>query len=290
VALLWESGGGFAAALYAFHPLPVTETAGEGHVGSLGVALLLATVLYLSGSLTVRRRFAAGLAYGLSLMTKYVALAAVLPISRRGKAICLASALTLATILWAAASRESGPAGGLDQFVTRWDFNSILYPAGVRLMEISRLPETAKDLWIEWKDRWGNPRWSERAFPYFYPEFFSRAMLGLILTGFLIVIGLRVRDLETATLASIGALLLFSPTLYPWYVIWVLPFAALRREPAFLYLSFCIPISYALAHPLPGVAPGAVLAAEYVPFLILLAVTVRAGVRAMPGWKRPQAK
>ena len=51
VAILVASGwpgAGFAAGLYAFHPLPVTESAGEGHLDSLGVALLLASVAHLS--------------------------------------------------------------------------------------------------------------------------------------------------------------------------------------------------------------------------------------------------
>jgi len=267
-------GGAFGAALYAFHPLPVTEAAGEGHVDSLGAALLLATVLYLSGRPSLRRRTAAGLALALSILTKYVAAAAALPIFRRGRLVCIASTLALSSVLWFAASRQARPAGGLDQFATRWDFNSVLYPAAVRLMEATRLPETAKDLWVDVKDRWGSPRWADRVFPYFYSAFFARALLALLLAATLVAILLRVQDLETATFASLAALLLFSPTLYPWYLIWILPFAAKRREPAFLFLSFCIPIAYALAFPLPGVTPAVILAVQYVPFAILLALTI----------------
>jgi hypothetical protein len=277
--LLASPGGSFGAALYAFHPLPITEAAGEGHVDSLGAALLLAAILYLSGRVSLRRRVAAGLAYALSVLTKYVPLAAALPVFRKGRLACLASALTLSGVVWLGATRGAGPGGDLGQFATRWDFNSVLYPAGVRLMEATRLPETAKDLWIECKDRWGSPRWADRVFPYFYPAFFSRALLGLALSAVLIAISVRVRDVEAATFASLGSLLVFSPTLHPWYLLWVLPFAAKRREPAFLFLSFCIPISYALAFPLPWVSPAAILAVEYLPFAILLALTVwtRAG-------------
>ena len=41
------TGAGYAAALYAFHPLPIVESAGQGHLDSLGVALLLAALVYL---------------------------------------------------------------------------------------------------------------------------------------------------------------------------------------------------------------------------------------------------
>ena len=73
------------------------------------------------------------------------------------------------------------------------------------------------------------------------------------------------------TRASIAALLLFSPTLHPWYLLWVLPFAAERREPAFLYLSFAAPLSYGLLYPVPGLSPTAIRVLEYGPFAALLA-------------------
>jgi len=220
------------------------------------------------------RRVASGLALALSVMTKYVAVAAALPIFRRGRAACVLSALFFSSALWFWGSLGSSPAGGLGSFATRWDFNSVLYPSAARLMEVSRLPDTAKDLFIEWKDR-RNPPWAQRVFPYFYPEFFARVLLGGMLAACLLWIAIRVRDLETAVFLSVGALLLFSPTLYPWYLVWILPLAARRRDPAFLYLSFAIPISYALAFPLPGVSASLVLALEYVPFVAFLSTSTR---------------
>src|SRR5262249_60333519 len=105
--------------------------------------------------------------------------------------------------------------------------------------------------------------------------FLARALLAVLLAAILLGIGLRVGALQAAVFASLAALLLLSPTLYPWYLLWVLPFAASRREPAFLYLSFAIPLSYALLYPLPGASTGLVLACEYIPFLALLLLTAR---------------
>jgi hypothetical protein len=286
VAFLWGWGGtrgSFAAALYAFHPLPVTEVAGEGHIDSLGAALLLSSLVYIGS----RRRVAAGLAFAASVLIKYIAAAAALPFFRRTRAAGAVSVLALVSVLWLLASREAAPAGGLAQYVTRWDFNSVLYPVAVRLMETSRLPETAKDLFIDWKDRRGNPPWAERVFPYFYSAFFARVALAAGLVVLLAAIGIRVRDPEAAVFASLAALLLFSPTLYPWYLLWLLPLAAKRREPAFLFLSFCIPISYALTFPLPGVSAPMVLALEYIPFAILLARTLWSSKRASPASTMP---
>ena len=62
-----------------------------------------------------------------------------------------------------------------------------------------------------------------------------------------------------------------------------LPFAAKRREPAFLYLSFAAPISYALLYPLAGGSAPAVLLTEYAPFAALLGWTLaKRGPHAPP--------
>ena len=90
----------------------------------------------------------------------------------------------------------------------------------------------------------------------------------------LLFVAIRVPDLAKAAFVSLGALLLFSPTLYPWYLVWILPLAARRRDPAFLYLSFAIPISYALTFPLPGVPASLVLGVEYVPFAVFLSTSL----------------
>ncbi len=271
VALLAEAGGtgaGFAAALYAFHPLPVTEAAGEGHVDSLGVALLLASLAHLAR----RRRSIAGVAFALSALTKYVCLAATIPLLRRGRCKFLAAAAAATAVLWLAASRPgASPLGGIGRYATRWDFNSPAYAAASLLMDATRLPEAAKDVFVDLKERWRNPDWTQAVFPYFYSAFFARALLAAVLAAALLLIALRVRDLEAAVLASLAALLLLSPTLYPWYLLWLLPFAARRREPAFLFLCFSAPLSYALLYPLPGISRDLVYGLEFGPFALLLA-------------------
>ncbi len=279
VALLASSGGpgaGFAAALYAFHPLPVTETAGEGHVDCLGVALLLASLSHLARG----RRALAGVAFSMSVLTKYVSLAAVIPLFRKGRCKFLAAFALFAPVLWFGAWRPgASPAAGLGGYAMRWDFNSPLYGGAVSVMDASRLPEKAKDAFIAWKARWNDPPWTREVFPYFYSAFFARVLLALLLAIALVAAALATRDLEAGVFASLAALLLFSPTLYPWYLLWILPFAAKRLEPAFLFLCSCAPISYALLYPLPGVSRGLVLACEFVPFAVLLAWTLGSATR-----------
>ncbi|HEY7216414.1 MAG TPA: hypothetical protein VIC28_17465, partial [Thermoanaerobaculia bacterium] len=47
-----------------------------------------------------------------------------------------------------------------------------------------------------------------------------------------------------ATGRLFGRLLLLSATVYPWYVLWVLPWAALQRRTAWLALSALSLLSY----------------------------------------------
>ena len=270
VTLLLASGGAgarFGAALYAFHPLPVTETAGQGHLDSLGVALLLAAVVYLSR----RRNVAGGVAFAAALLVKYVPIAALAALSRRGKLKFAVAAVVIAAAIWGLASRAgTSPAVGLGPYATRWEFNSLLYPAVASAVDATELPQKIKAAYMRWKDPRPQRPWMQRVFPYFYTAFFARVILGIALAAGLLLIAAAVRDLEVAVFASLAALLLASPTLHPWYLLWVLPFAAKRREPAFFYLATAAPLAYGLLHPLRGFTPVAIRAVEYVPFAGLL--------------------
>ena len=274
VGLILALGGeraGFAAALYAFHPLAILESAGQGHLDSLGVALLLASLVLLRR----RRPVRSGVAFALSALTKYVSVFAALPLLRRGRSRWAAAGLVCGAAIWLASVRGGvPPVGGLGDYATRWEFNSAAYPALTSVFERIELPERAKEAFLHAKAALGHPAWTESLFPFFYAGFLARAALLLALAIVLVAVALRVEDTEAAVFASLGALLLASPTLHPWYLLWVLPFAARRREPAFLYLSFAVPLSYGLLYPLAGLPAGVVRLLEYGPFLVLLVGTL----------------
>jgi hypothetical protein len=282
VALLFASGGAgarFGAALYAFHPLPATETAAQGHLDSLGVALTLASVVFLAGrrgevALAGRRRkVTAGIAFALAVLVKYVPIAAAPALLRRGRAGFAVAAVAVTAALWMLATRGgASPAVGLGPYATRWEFNSVLYPAVSAAVERLDLPQRAKLAYMRWKDEREYRPWMQKVFPYFYTAFFARALLAIALGAALLIIAVKVEDLELAVFASLAALLFASPTLHPWYLLWVLPFAAKRRNPAFLYLCTVAPIAYGLLHPPAGWTPALIHAIEYGPFAVLLGV------------------
>lgn len=268
------AGGGWAAALYAFHPLPITESAGQGHLDALGVALLLSALVYGARGRGVK----AGVALALSVLTKYVPAAAALPILRRGRLGAAAGLAVTGIAIWLAASGGGvSPVGGLPDYAARWDFNSVMYMGTAAGVEAVGLPERAKEEFIRLKAKLDHPAWTQRVFPYFYTAFFARVLLGLLLAIALVAIDRRFRagGAETAVFASLAALLVLSPTLHPWYLLWVLPLAARAKEPAFLYLASVVPLSYGLFFPVPWLPAPLVYTVEFAPFAFLLGRTLR---------------
>jgi hypothetical protein len=268
VALLLRFPGGEpAAALYAAFPLPVVESAGMGHLDSAGVALLLLSLLLVAGN----RRAASGIALGASAMIKYFPLFALGTLLRRGRwALAFGMAATLGAF-WALGSRGgSSPAAGLPNFATRWAGNSVVYPVVESAVEAADLPDRAKSVYATWKAKRPQRPWMEKVWPLFYPAFFARLILAVFLAIGLVVIAAGRRDLVGAVLASLGLVLLLSPVFHPWYALWVLPLAALRRKTSWIYLSAAGVLGYALLFPVPRLPAPAALAAEWLPFGVLL--------------------
>jgi hypothetical protein len=75
---------------------------------------------------------------------------------------------------------------------------------------------------------------------------------------------------------TIGAILLLSTTVHPWYLIWIVPYLAFYPNPAWLLLTGTVVLSYHAPFLTPPGEPwrehGLYKLLEYVPFFLLLAV------------------
>jgi hypothetical protein len=60
--------------------------------------------------------------------------------------------------------------------------------------------------------------------------------------------------------------------MHPWYVVWMVPFLALTRSPAWLYFSGAVTLSYLKYVVEPAPFPWWAWAAEYLPLYALLSV------------------
>lgn len=278
LALARRRGNGWAALAYVWNPLLVVEGAGMGHVDVLGASLVIACVWLLS----VGRKAAAGGAAALAVLAKLVPLVA-LPLwwrsmRHRGQrmfavgAAALLLPATVAVLLW-----TRGVPPGLVEYVLRWEYNGPFYEPLWRLIGVLRLDLAASGVVhlvrvIFGGDVEATP-WST-LYSYAYPEFLARLVLLAAAAVLWLRLWRRRPEPVHAAFGAFGAVLLMSPTFYPWYLIWILPWAALTGARAVLVLSATLPLAY-----LPAVAglpyfPW-VYGAVWLPPLILLLLARR---------------
>ncbi|HKC24333.1 MAG TPA: hypothetical protein VKF32_06305 [Thermoanaerobaculia bacterium] len=237
--------GALAALLYAIHPLAVIETAGEGHLDGIATALLL---LALAALFHARGRLAALLYAGAALVkiTPLGAAPAMLRSLGRSSAVLAACAFLAAHApFW----RSRAEVNGLTVYAGSWEGNGALYPDVVRLLEKGRVAARAKAVYASVKDALGSPPVFERGWRFFYAGFFARVLLGAAFVCAAVAILRREADVVRATGMLLVALLLASPTLHPWYLVNVLPFALLFRWSSVAWLAGAAPLAHLVAHP-----------------------------------------
>ncbi len=229
-------------AWYAWSPLVALEVAGMGHVDALGVAATVGAAL----ALTARKELSAmtaGTWAAAGVLAKLVP-AAALPMWARqsGRPLRLlgtAAVLVAAAVLPVVAATGGVPPG-LVTYGVSWEFNGPVYEPLWRLIDAAGIApflsrtlaalERRTEMWYAW----------DWIYPYLYPQFLAKLLLAAGM-GLAVLLSLRETDTVAGTRRLFGTLLLLSATVYPWYLLWVLPWAALTRHPAWLTLSGLIP-------------------------------------------------
>lgn len=197
--------------LYLWSPLVVVEVGWSGHLDPLGVAPMLGAVV-LAGSAGVAA-WRPGALLGLGAALKFVPFAALPALARLRGRSALAAGVLVPLFLYLPYA-GAGPAlfDGLRTYADVWRFNAGLY--GV-LERLSGHPDPAK--------------WA------------GAAVVGTIA----LAAALRRWPLDRTLLWAIGSALLLSPTLHPWYLLWVLPFACLTLSRGWLLFSGTVFLAYA---------------------------------------------
>lgn len=229
---------------YAWNPLVALEVAGMGHVDALGVAAVAATVCLLT--VTPRRVAVAATTAAAAVLAKLVPLLALPTFARQSgrPALFLLVAAVLVTVACApVVFATGGVPPGLVTYGVSWEFNGPLWEPLWRLLDRLEL-STAVERLLDWsKQRSGEHEFWNRFYPYNYPQLLAKLLLA---PGLLAVVALAWRRADPVVSAGIlfGGLPLFSATVYPWYLLWALPWAALCRQPAWLALAALAPLSY----------------------------------------------
>jgi hypothetical protein len=197
-------------AIYFLNPLLILEIAGRGHYDSVpiffNVVFLWALQARSSGS---------PLSLAIGAMTKINSLALIPLLFYRmsWKRAALWTVILLAAV--AGMIVASGMYPVLNRFTTRFHYNG-----AVPFLIDSALPFVSKQ---------------------------GRRYAGMALfaaAGLYLFRRLRGEPAATQALGFMGLLLLFSPTLHTWYLLWILPFAALTVSRPWLLLSGTVLITY----------------------------------------------
>jgi alpha-1,6-mannosyltransferase len=230
--ILHRSGQGAHWVLaYAWNPLLATEVAGSGHIDIVGVLLLL-----LSFAVLERRwRTVAALAFGLAVAVKFLPIVLLPLYWRRVRMRDAALAAAVVGLLYVPFLNHGRiPIGSLGTYVQSFRFNDPVFATLERVAA-------------------------------------PQVVVGLaVLVGFLTAIWLRRKSVAWSSDAfawPMAASLLCAPVVYPWYLLWLLPFLrSASTVPIIIWTVSIIPTYYVwhlrtLGR--PWLVPGWILLLEY---------------------------
>ena len=230
--ILRRSGQGAHWVLaYAWNPLLAIEVAGSGHIDIVGVLLLLISV----AALGRRWRAVAALAFGLAVAVKLLPIVLLPLYWRRVRMRDAALAAAVAGLLYVPfLNHWRIPIGSLGTYVHSFRFNDPVFA----MLERVAAP---------------------------------RLVAGLaVLVGFLTAIWMRRKSAAWSSDAfawPMAASLLCAPVVYPWYLLWMLPFVqSASTLPIIIWTVSIIPTYYVwhlrtLGR--PWLVPGWVMLLEY---------------------------
>ena len=216
---------------YAWHPLLATEVAGSGHIDIVGALLLVVS----AAALVRRWRAVAAVAFGLAVAVKLLPIVLLPLYWKRVRMREGALALVVLGLLYVPFLNHGRISfGSLGTYVHSFRFNDPVFA----MLERVAAPQ---------------------------------AIAGLaVLLGFLTAIWMRRRSAEWSSDAfawPMAASLLCAPVVYPWYMLWLLPFlGSTATLPIIIWTVSIIPTYYVwhlrtLGR--PWILPGWIMVLEY---------------------------
>jgi hypothetical protein len=225
------------AVLYLWHPAVVLEFSGQGHADAVGL-FFLSLALY---AWSRQRTLAAGGALSAAALVKFFPLAALPALVPRLRAKGVLILLGLLAAYLPFSLQGVNPLGSLTTFAADWRANAFVfelldYLPGHWPRVVSVVPALLVLGWAAWRG-WDWPR---------------------------------------AYVWTVGVLLLCSPVVHPWYVLWLLPAALWCGPPAWVLWCFLAPLSYWV---LPGyLATGVWAEAWWVKLVVYGPVMIALGI------------
>ena len=231
--LLRTSGRGAHLVLaFAWNPLLAIEVAGSGHIDIVGALLLV-----ISAAALVRRwRATAAVALGLAIVVKFLPIVLLPVYWKRIRIRDAALAAAVVVLLYVPfVDHDRIPTGSLATYVQSFRFNGPVFA----LLDRVAPPQVLAAL--------------------------------AVLVGFLTAIWMRRRSAEWSSGVfawPMAASLLCAPVVFPWYLLWLLPFLTSASTLLFILWTVSIIPTYVMWHLRTlgrpwGSLPGWVMLAEY---------------------------
>jgi hypothetical protein len=224
-------------------PLVVIELGANAHLDGVGAALLAAGLFAWQARARRWGPWLAGALVGAAAAVKLLG-AIALPQLRSWRAL---TGFALAVALVALPFAGSRVAGSLGEYGRRWRANdgafAVIHAVAARAVAHTRFsrrytpasPQLAR--WVTGRDR-------NQVFPDEAANFAARAAVALLFVGAL-AWALRTRaDALDRTRWLLGVLLLLSPTLHPWYVLWLVPLLSWPGGAPWVALALLVPLGY----------------------------------------------
>jgi alpha-1,6-mannosyltransferase len=236
---------------YAWHPLVAIEVAGSSHVDIVGALLLLVSAT----ALLRRWRAVAAVSFGLAVAVKFVPIV-LLPLywKRVRMRDGLLAAIVFGLLYMPFLEHGRIPVGSLGTYVQRFRFNDPVFATIERVMAPQLVAVLAA------------------------------------LVGFLAAMWMRRKSTEGASDAfawPMAASLLCAPVVYPWYMLWLLPFLrSTATVPLMLWTLSILPTYYVWHLRVVGQqwrVPGWIMILEYG------SVAIAAAILALRRVTRPAA-
>ena len=195
--------------IYAWNPLVLVEIAGSGHNDSLVVALMLAALLAVDG----RRPTLAVAWLSLSILAKWFTVMLVPAFFRKFRSLNPFWLLPVLVFAFYLPYLDAGPGlfSGLLVYSDKWRFNDSVFSILFYLTDSLNV---------------------------------SKAIVAAIFAGLVAFCTVRISDPVRSAYILLGAYLVLTPTVQPWYLIWIIPFLCLYPNPAWILLSGLTALSY----------------------------------------------
>jgi len=256
--------------IYFYNPLLIIETYSSGHLEIVGVFFFWMAVYHFYK----RSEWKSILSFAISIMTKFFPLISTIPFLFNRLIRKSALLLILCSILLLPFGLNGIlPLPGLFSYVNRWEFNGGLFQLSIYILDLLNIREY---------------HWMAINFSGFLETFyFNYAFYYKICAAFFFVIlcfdqlnKLRstsdfrsINFVQRSFILTAGFLLL-TPTLHPWYIIWIIPFLIFIPNWSWLIFTFLIQSSYFVLkdYALSSLWQESVwiLLFQYIPFYILL--------------------